>query len=188
MKKFALLAAALLVAIDGRAGLVGFDLKNDSSVYSRLDDRASGSVTNNGVIVTLTASDGVMNRTASGFGINAPGTDDTDALNSGQYIDLVFGADVVFSSLTVSSWGSGDQGQIQYGPSLVSSAPIAGTGETVFNIAVAANETLRIAAISDTAPDNGFSLDGFTVAVPEPAVLGLMGIGSGLLMLGRRRR
>ena len=93
-----------LSGIHSWGALVTFDLLNDSSLYTLLDDQASATVTNQGIIVTLTASDGVLNRTVDGFGINGSDTgDDTDALNKNQFIDLVFAQDLTFSNLDVSS-------------------------------------------------------------------------------------
>lgn len=181
-------AIIIMSAVNAMAGLITFDLKDDAAVYSLLDNQASASVTNNGLAVTLTASDGVMNRTSLGFGINGPGTDDTDALNAGQYIDLVFGQDVTFTELGISSWGSGDAGEVRYGDSLGLFESIAGSGTTTYDFNVSAGETIRIAATADSGASNGFSVDRITVAVPEPAVLSLIGLGGGALYLARRKR
>jgi hypothetical protein len=186
--KYIAFGAGLLIAVNSMAGLINFDLRNDPELYSKLDERSVGSVTNTGLVATFTASDGVLNRTASGFGVNGTGTDDTDALNTGQYIDLSFSRDVVFTSLIVSSWGAGDAGVVQFGPALVSQESIPGSGEAAFNIVLPANETLRVKATADSGATNGFSMDGFAVTVPEPATLGLLGFGSGLIWMARRGR
>ena len=128
--KNSVLVVGLMCAVNSFAVLVNFNLKADALVYSLLDNKGSGSVTNGGLIVTLTTSNGVMNRTTSGFGINGAGTDDTDALNAGQYIDLAFNQDVTFSNLSVSSWGASDAGEIRLGPMFVSQGSISGSDDT----------------------------------------------------------
>jgi len=175
-------------AVNVMAGLITFDLKDDAAVYALLDDKASGSVTNTGLIVTLTASDGVMNRTSSGFGVNGTGTDDTDGLNAGQYIDLEFNQDVTFTGLSISSWGSTDAGEIQLGPEFSTVETLSGSGDAAFDFHVTAGQAVRIAATADSGASNGFSVDRISVAVPEPAVLSLIGLGGGALILARRKR
>ena len=165
------------------ASLIVFDLLGDPAIYSKLDNSASASVTNGGVLATLTASEGVLNRTASGFGINGVGSDDTEALNLGQYIDIVFGEAVTFSNLNVSSWGASDAGEVQLGSAFASQGNIQGTGDTAYNFWVGAGTVVRIRATAETGSKNGFSVDSFTVAIPEPAVIGFIGLlGLGFLV------
>lgn len=173
--------------------LVVFDMLGDPVLYGVLDNKASASVTNGGVVATFTASDGFLNRTADGFGINgkaSDGTDgdDTDALNLGQYIDLVFDQAVLFSNVNVSSWGILDAGEVQLwqGAGYDSQGSIWGTGDTPYNFAVAAGQTVRILATAETSLSNGFSVDSFTVAIPESAVLGLVALAGLGLLVGRR--
>lgn len=187
MRKTAMCVGVMLAA-NVFADVLSFDLKGDAAVYGLLDDKMSGSVTNSGLIVTVTASDGVLNRTTSGFGVNGLGTDDTDGLNSGQYLDLVFNQNVVFSNVQVSSWGASDAGEVQLGLPFVVQGSIASSGETTFGFEVLAGDVVRIAATADSGADNGFSVDGFSVAIPEPAVIGLVALGSGTLLLHRRRK
>lgn len=165
-----------------RCRLVTFELLDDPTIYLNLDNLTTGSITNGGVVVTLTASDGVLNRTGSGFGVNGTATTgDTDALNANQYIDLVFGQAVTFSSLNVSSWGTNDVGEVQLGSLFESQGLIEGTGDTAYNFLVGEGETVRILATADTGAANGFSIDSFTVAIPEPAGLVLLSVvGSGI--------
>lgn len=188
MKKVAFVVG-FMCAVNAVAGLLGFDLKGDAAVYGLLDGKVSGSVTNSGLIVTVTASDGVLNRTSSGFGTNGAGADDTDALNVGQYIDLVFSQDVSFSNLAVSSWGASDAGEVRLGPGFVSQGSISGSGDTAYGFMVDAGNTVRVVATADSGATNGFSFDGFTVdTIPEPAVLALIGLGSGVLIMARKRK
>jgi len=169
------------------AAVVQFDLKDDANIYTALDNQSSATVTNAGIVVTLTASEGVLNRTTSGFGINGPGTDDTDALNQGQYIDLVFEQDVIFSNLNISSWGTSDAGEVQLGSNFTSQGNIQGTGDTPYGFRVDAGTVVRILATADTSPTNGFSVDSFSVeTVPEPAVSALISLSVISLLSVRR--
>jgi len=169
------------------ASLIVFDLLGDPSIYSELDNLASASVTNGGLVATLTASEGVLNRTTDGFGINGIGTDDTDALNLGQYIDVVFDQAVTFSNLNVSSWGVSDAGEVQLGSAFDSQGSISGTGDTAYNFSVDAGVVVRIRSTAGSSATNGFSVDSFTVeTIPEPAVMGFIGL-TGLSLLVTRR-
>ena len=69
-----------------------FDFRDDVDLYSALTGQAGPiSFTNNGLVATFSASDGTMNRTADGFGINASlPFDDTDAFDNGEWIDITF--------------------------------------------------------------------------------------------------
>ena len=100
MKKI-ILVAVLLYAVSSFAEIINFNLKDDPSIYELLDNEAEGSITNDALIVTFAASDGNMNRTASGFGVNGAGTDDTDGLNAGQFMDVTFSQNVVFTNLVL---------------------------------------------------------------------------------------
>lgn len=188
--KYRMIIAGLLVAVTSFAEMITFNLIDDAGIYTSLDNKASGSVTNGGVIVTVTASEGNLNRTSSGFGINGAGSDDTDGFNAGQYIDLMFSRNVTFTNLVVSSWGGSDAGEVQLGPSYVSQGGIDGSENTAYGFAVdaEAGETVRILATADSGATNGFSVDAFSVVIPEPAAVGLMGLGSGIIMLARKRK
>ncbi|MCF7817787.1 MAG: hypothetical protein K9M54_07880 [Kiritimatiellales bacterium] len=170
------------------SNLVVFDMLDDPAIYLALDGKATASVTNGGVVVTFTASEGVLNRTASGFGINGPGADATDALNLGQYIDLVFDQSVLFSNVNVSSWGILSAGEVRLwqGSSYDSQGSIWGTGDTPYNFVVEAGETVRIIATAETSPSNGFSVDSFTISIPEPAAIGFIVLTGISFLLGRR--
>ncbi|MDF7825405.1 hypothetical protein P4B35_15370 [Pontiellaceae bacterium B12227] len=167
----------------GTADVV-FDLLDDSAIYSVLDDQPSGLVTNGGILATLTASEGVLNRTQDGFGINDPYTDDTDALDVGEYIDISFDQAVSFRNVNVSSWNKDfDFGDILLGNGgmYVSQGNILGTGDTGFNFVVSIGQVVRIKSVAGESATNGFSFDSFSVeAIPEPAVISfitLIGIG-----------
>jgi hypothetical protein len=176
------------VAANTFGNLIAFDLFGDPAIYSVLHHQVSGSVTNSGLIATLTASEGWLNRSTAGFGINGVGSDETSALNAGQFIDIVFNQTVTFSNLNVSSWGSSNAGGVELRTTNIftSAHRISGRGDSSFNIEVNTNQTIRILAITDTTGGSGFSVDRFTVAIPEPAVvtfIALTGLG---LLIGRR--
>ena len=181
MKKV-ILVAVLLYAVSSFAEIINFNLKDDPSIYELLDNEAQGSITNDALIVTFAASDGNMNRTASGFGVNGAGTDDTDGLNAGQFMDVTFSQNVVFTNLVTSSWGGSDAGEVLLGPAFISQGSISGSVETTYGFLVdaSAGETVRIIATSDSGATNGFSIDGFSVVIPEPAVTRLKTIGQWL--------
>jgi hypothetical protein len=186
MKKIIGVLLVVWVVEAAVAEMVTFELLGDETLYSLLDNKPFGSITNGGVVATLTASDGILNRTGSGFGINGIGSDDTDALNSNQWIDIVFDQAVVFSNLNISSWNSGaDVGEVQLGTSYLSQGGILGTGDTTYDFSVASGEVVRVIAL-DTEVSNGFSIDSFTVAIPEPAAIIFM-TAFGLGLWGVRR-
>ena len=166
---------------------INFDLLGDSAIYSHLDNQSTAIITNNGLIATFTASEGVMNRTTSGFGINGPGSDDTHGLNTSQYIQITFDQDVTFTNLNISSWGASDAGEVQLGSAFTSQGSISGTGDTAYNFTVSQGTAIRIIATADTASNNGFSVDEFTVAIPEPSSAALIGIAGFILITIRRK-
>ncbi len=53
---------------------------------------------------------------------------------------------------------------------------------------VDAGDIVRIIATTDSGATNGFSVNGFSVVVPEPAVFCLVALGGGTLMLCRKRK
>jgi hypothetical protein len=192
MKKTACMVMVCLgVAANTFGNLITFDLFGDPAIYSLLDDQVSGSITNGGLVAMFSTADGEMNRTGSGFGINAFASgDDTDGLNTGEFIDIVFDQAVVFGNLNVSSWGTSDAGEVQLRTTtgVLASKSIEGTGDknTAFNFVVEDGRFIRILATADSGAANGFSIDSFTVAIPEPAVaafIGLIGLG---VLIGRR--
>ncbi len=176
MEKTACIVMVCLgVAASTFGNLITFDLLGDSAIYLLLDDQVSGNVTNGGLVAMFSTADGEMNRTGSGFGINAFASgDDTDGLNTGEFIEIVFDQAVTFSSLNISSWGKDfDAGEVQLWTTntFTSAQSISGTGDTAFSITVNTNQTIRILATADSGVANGFSIDSFTVAIPEPAVV-----------------
>ncbi len=148
-----------------------FDFRNDAAVYGPLDNQAGPvTVTVDGIEATFTASSGVMNQTTSGFGLNSTiSGDDTDAMDNGEWIDITFGAAVVLSNVTVSSWSTANGDEATIYVNGVSNGVIASTGEHAFNINVPLGQQLRIAGTAGSI-GNGWSLDSITVdAVTVPA-------------------
>lgn len=171
------------------ADAVVIDFREDASVYNQLDGKATGMATHGLVVFTVTASEGVLNRTGSGFGVNDPGDDDTDALNLGQYVEIQFNEAVTLLSVSVSSWGSGSAAEALVGADglFEHKGWITSSGDTPFDFTVRKGESLRLEATGETTPTNGFSLDGLAVAtIPEPLSLGLVGC-TGLAVLALRR-
>ncbi|MDZ8117322.1 hypothetical protein [Pontiella agarivorans] len=180
MKSSGIVYLSLMMALPmmGKSDVV-FDLLGNSAIYSVLDGQSTASVTNGSLIATLSSSEGTLNRTASGFGMNGPGSDDTDALNLDQYIDITFDQTVRFKNVNVSSWGSGSSAEIRLGSNDVYTAmgTISTTGNAPFDFRISGGQTVRIYATGETTPTNGFSFDGFSVeAIPEPAVISFIAL------------
>ncbi len=167
-------------------GDVTFDLFGDASLYAVLDDQTGPlSYTNSGIVATFTASDGTMNRTGSGFGLNSTiSGDDTDAFDVGEWLDITFDRAVTLTDVTVSSWNDGTDQAVIYVAG-VSNGVVLATGSHSFSIDVGVSDVLRIWGTKGTV-GNGWSLNSLTV-VPEPATFALVGVGGALAFLARRR-
>ncbi len=166
-----------------------------------IDGAATMDVTRVGLTATLTANDGVLNRTANGFGINASGSgDDTDAIDNGsgvvESVSIMFDQLVTFDQLKLSLFTSAASDEASL--TIADGPPIflvdAGTTD-IYNFStdniVSINQSVVLAYWSG----NGFGFDEFTVttsatAVPEPATVTILGIGLAGLGIGylwRRR-
>lgn len=148
--------------------LITFDFAGDAVLYAMLDDQSAAvTVTNSGLVATITPSEGAMNRTADGFGVNATNlVDDTDAIDPGEWVELRFENVVTLTNITVSSWGPTDSAIVFVNGT--SNSVITASGSHAFNILVPANQTLRIAGAGGEA-GNGWSLDRITVKPGAPA-------------------
>lgn len=188
MKNTVIVAIVIcLLAGLAESAVITFDFRNNPDLYTALDDLAGPvSFTNAGLVATFTASEGAMNRTTSGFGINGvSGSDDTDAFDIGEWITITFNQDVTITNVTVSSWSAGaDEGQVKFGGS--TAYTISSTGSHVLDYAISAGTVLRIENTAGTF-GNGWSLDSINVsAVPEPATFGLLGLGGLMVWMLRR--
>jgi hypothetical protein len=183
-----------------------YDLR-DASI-ELIDEVSSFTLTVNGVSATLTALSGgvtnpatVLNRTASGFGVNSVGsgdlTDQIDAINGIEAVRLVFDQDVYFTQLVLALYSKpsqeppGDLASLSLPAGTVIPLPMTSAVDT-YDFAsgnfIAAGQAVDLTYIQG----NGFSFNGFTVqGVPlPPAALGGLVLMS-MLGLGRfvkRRR
>ena len=90
--RFLLMVSLLVGPFLSLSQNVFFDLRTSDPIYSEgaIEDLegVSMTLTLNEISTTLTASDGVLNQTISGFGVNASGSgDDTDQLDNGSGLD-----------------------------------------------------------------------------------------------------
>jgi hypothetical protein len=190
----AVLTSVCALSTQAQAYSITFDLRGPEGLV--VDGLATGPVTKNGLTATLTANDGILNQTVSGFGINAslPG-DVTDQIDNGsgvtEYVTIMFDQLVTFDQLALSSFTSEEQASL----TIAGGSPIflVGTGPSIDIYDFSTNNTIPIGQSVMLAYNigNGFSLDEFTVtAIPEPATFALLGIGLAGLGTGyiRRRR
>lgn len=166
---------------------ITFDFFDSAVLYGTLDDQAGPlSYTNSGIVATFTASDGSMNRTTGGFGLNSSSdSDDTDAFDLGEWLDITFDQAVTFTGLNVSSWNAGmDEASIFVEGR--HEGLVTATGDHVFNIYVEKDEVLRLSSTSGVL-GNGWSLNSMdVVAVPEPVTITLLGAGGVVMWVLRR--
>jgi hypothetical protein len=163
-----------------------FDLR--SSLIESIDEQATFELVNNDIIATLTTNVGVLNRTSSGFGVNATGTGDATSLidnGSGvsEFIQIQFNKTVNLLDLTVSSFGSGDSGLLSIDALSIFEINKSGLN-SLNNLIINDGALLTLSFIGG----NGFSFDSFTVSeisVTEPG--GSILLLSGLVLLFVRK-
>ncbi len=161
---------------------VVFDLR--SSLIESIDEQATFELVNNNIIATLSTNVGVLNRTSSGFGVNATGAGDATSLiddGSGiaEFIQIQFNKTVKLLSLTVSSFGSEDTGLLSINATSIYEINNSGIN-SLNNLFINDGALLTLSFISG----NGFSFDSFTVSeisVNEPT--GGILLLSGLILL-----
>ena len=194
--KCAALAVPLFLAKhDAFAVPVTFNLR-DVGATAEIE---SGIINRGGIKATLTAavvgSSGALNQIGSAFGINAIGSDSSSELDSAQgaeSISIRFDTDVVWKSLVVSSFGSGEQGSITIGSFSPTDIIATGTHNWSANNLLMAGEILTLKHVAGS----GFSFDSFIVekwtapiSTPDAgSSIALLGVALGGLGFVVRRR
>jgi hypothetical protein len=198
-----------LCASHANAGLITFNLagnSGDGAEGALLDNLATGSVTKGGVMATITAgfasTGGVLNQTASAFGINLLGdgcdvsgqVDNNAACGEGYAEGMVFMFDqlVELVSVTLTSYSPTDDASLTFENLIVAvffgDPDLPSTPSTLLIGAPVGGPGQRFALVSRAG--NGFSIDRFTVRtlerVPEPGILALFALG--LLGMARARK
>jgi hypothetical protein len=200
MKILLALAVSLFPSI-ALAVPITFDLRDPA--IELIDEVNSFSLTQNGLIATLSANPPtfnepplrtlVLNQTSSSFGINVVNTtcgglEESALIDGGctkESVAVAFSKDVILNSLRVSSFGSSDVGLVTIGSTAIN---ILSTGTHSLGNAFLLAETVWSLAF---AAGNGFSFDNFTVTqvqAAEPAGLILLGVGLVTLVIGASRR
>ena len=156
---------------------VTFDFANDADLYGALDDKSSTvTYTNQGLVATFTPSDGTMNRTDSGFGLNGDTVsgDDTDAFDNNEWLDITFDRAVILTNINVAGWSTNDTAVIYVNG--VSNGVITGSTQTPldteFDLLVPATQVLRIAETNGIFSE-GWSLESISVLLdtnPPPVI------------------
>ena len=102
LKNFGLLTGFALI-LSAASAQVTFDF-DSGNAGADLNDLLSGATTSGGITLSATGfPDGSFNVTASGFGLNNAGSDDTDEFDPGQGFTFTFDTGVELNSLKVSS-------------------------------------------------------------------------------------
>ncbi|MGJ8672978.1 PEP-CTERM sorting domain-containing protein [Rubritalea sp.] len=138
-----------------------------------------------GVILTMTSTEGSLNQTANAFGVNhfdsGDLTAEIDGVAGAESLSFSFNATGLLDQLTFSSVGGSDYirltknggGAVDYSANTVSPS-IAFTSSDVFKL--------------EYVSGNGMSFDSISItSVPEPTSTILLGMG-GLALLSRRKR
>lgn len=172
-----LLILILSYSISATAETIHFDLLN--SAIEDIDETEMLVLQDSGLQVTLSTLDGVLNRTGSGFGVNADGAgDDTNGIDNGsgivESISIFFSASVLLDSIQLAQLGNSDIALLTIGATdfLIT----AENNPFSESVAIAANDIVVLAYEAG----NGFSFDGLTVTtstVPLPTAL-LLFLGS----------
>jgi len=176
------------IAVSQSSAAIIFDFRDTGNTTAI----ESGTVLISGLTATLSANSGVLNQTASSFGINATGSGDATALiddgaGIAEIFSVQFDQDVILNSATLSLFSAGETANFTFGATTIGITDT-GSGSDVFN--APANTVLTTGqsiSIAWTA-GNGFSVDSLSVdLVPEPSSTLLLGLGS-LALFTRRRR
>ncbi len=185
-----LITLLVLCAVFVASAEVTFNLFGDSDLYLYLDNEAGPlSYTNSGVVATFTGVGGDMNRTTSGFGINASGSGDTTfALDVNEAFDVSFDQVVQITALDFRNFESGEAINVIIGSTtnLIEFADLDnGTTDTYggFSWEVSPKDTtVRFEVVGST---DVIAIDSITV-VPEPATVAMFGVGGLIAFIIRR--
>ena len=178
---FALMVTVVLLAISPIASATLFDLRGtEGASPGGVEGAMSNSVTVDGIEATLTANDGILNHTGSGFGVNAAGSGDaTQLLDDGSVIaesvTVIFDVPVVLTSLQLSDFAGTETASLTVAGNL-NNLNATGSANDIypFNDPVNVGQSIVLLWTSG----NGFSFDNFEVtAVPEPTTLALLVMG-----------
>lgn len=176
------------VAISKSSAAIIFDFRDTGNTAAI----ESGSVLIGGLTATLTANDGVLNQTASSFGINAAGSGDATALiddGSGvaEIFSVSFDQDVILNSATLSLFSAGETANFTFGATTIAITDT-GSGDDVFNAPPNTILTTGQLISLEWTSGNGFSVDELSVDfVPEPSSTLLLGLGSLAICIRRKR-
>ncbi len=193
---FTSLFAVCLLAIPGAHAIpITFDLKGSADSP---DEVSSGSMTVDGLTVTISANDGALNQTGGGYGINASGVgDETAQIDHGsglaEKMTLSFDADVFLKQVVLAllTGGQNDAASLSIAGAPIPSLTDTGSKFDAFNFTtdnfLSSGQFVEIGWKSG----NGFSFENFTVetrtseSIPDSSstvsmllisVLGILGI------------
>ena len=168
--------------------IIEFDMLSGGDI-GPVDDQPQGTINKDGLEMTLIANDGVLNGTASSFGINAQLTgDDTDELDAGsgeqEILTLRFDQDIMLVSIDFVSLGGGDSAQLYSSNNGIDMTISSSDSTNPFMIGttVLANTDVDLNHLSGV-----FGIESITVeTVPEPAIATLV-LSAGFMLFRRRR-
>lgn len=170
---------------------VTFDLFGDAALYGYLDNQAGPlSYTNSGVVATFTGVGGDMNRTTSGFGIDALGSGDTTYLiDFGEALEIKFDQGVQITTLDFRNFEDGESINVIFGvtTNVIAWADLDNqSSDYIENLSwsVSSGTTVSFEVVGGT---DAIALDSFTIeVVPEPATIAMFGIGGLIAFVIRR--
>ena len=186
----------LIAPVCASASIITFDLR--APIVETLDEVNSFDYTVGDVTATLSAGpptyvdtsgnsrDLLLNRTASGFGVDVDGladtggctNEDSDAIDNGCVREGVFvelDTNAILLSIAVSSFESGDEALLAFENVALVDIPILSTGSTAANELVGGPGNRFAILYID---GDGFSFDSFTImTVPLPGTAVLFGLG-----------